>query len=769
DGRFWVATNRTLCEFLSSRNERGHSFRAYPKSQGLGAYEIVSLAEDQYGNLWMGTNSAGAMKLARSGFVTFGEEDGFTEISAIFEKTNGELCVVGGVPGNLTGSVAEGVRIDATDPASILYWRRLGRFDGQKFTWLRPNAPKRIKSFFGWGWNQTALQDHTGEWWIMTYGELYRFPKTNRFEDLKTIRPKAVYTTQDGLASPDLFRIFEDSSGDIWISSISSIESGLAQWERVTETWHDLSRTDGLPSFKEHAATAFREDRAGHLWIGFSWGGLARYRDGKFTYFTADDGVPPGWIYDLYVDHAGRLWIASTLGGLARVDDPSADRPTSITYTTADGLSSNKATCLTEDRYGCIYVGTSRGLDRLDPATGRVKHFTSADGLVPGEIVVLFCDRKGDIWIGNPSGLSRLTPHLDPPQSPPPILINGLRIAGIQQTVSALGESTVALPDLAADKNQLQIDFVGLSFALGESLRYQYKLEGADREWSPPTDQRMVNYANLAPGRYRFLVRAINSDGVATPTPAMISFTILPPLWQRWWFLMGVAAFVAGAAYLAYRYRVAQLTKLERVRTRIATDLHDDIGSSLSQIAILSEVARQEDELSPRVAEPLDQIATVSRELVDAMSDIVWAINPHRDSLPDLTRRVRRFASDMFTARNIAFHFRAPEGEADVKLDADVRRQVFMIFKESINNIVRHSGCTQAEIELEFKKGRLQLRLSDNGCGFDAAGPSYGHGLMSMRERARSLGGELEVDSQPGRGTVVTLQVPITRRRDLPE
>jgi signal transduction histidine kinase/ligand-binding sensor domain-containing protein len=759
DGRFWVATNVGLCELIPSGDNQGRRFRTYPRVKGLGYYEIFALAEDQYGNLWMGTAHTGALKLTRSGFTTFGEEDGFTWIASIFEDTDGDLCFVGQV---LVGTKAEGGKSDATDPASIVRERRLGQFDGQRFTWLRPHVPKQPVWLFGWGFNQIALQDYVGEWWVMAaYDALYRFPPVNRFEDLKTTRPKAVYTTKDGLPSSDLFRIFEDSRGDIWISCVTN-EGGLARWDRATDTWHNISRTEGLPSLKDRGAMVFREDRAGNLWIGFERGALARYRAGQFTSFTIEDGVPAGSIYDLFVDHAGRLWMASTLGGLARLDDPSAERPTFITYTTADGLSSNKATCVAEDRFGRIYVGTARGLDRLDPATGRIKHFTSADGLVPGEIVVLFCDRKGDIWIGNPAGLSRFTPQPDPPLSPPPVLINGLRVAGRQQTISALGETAVALPDLDPEQNQLQIEFVGLSFAPGESLRYQYMLEGADRDWSAPTDQRTVSYASLSPGRYRFLVRAINSEGTISAAPATITFKILRPIWQRWWFLTLAVLLLGLAGYAAYRYRVARLLELERVRTRIATDLHDDIGSNLTRIALLTEVVRQQvRQDDPDMIERLGSISYISRESVDAMSDIIWAINPQRDRLRDLIQRMRRFAEDALNARNIAFRFRAPSLEQDIKLGPDMRREVFLIFKESVNNMVRHSACTEAEIDFQIEGGWLVLKLSDNGKGLDLTHESEGQGLLSMRQRAKKLGGELEIRSPNGQGTTVTLRVPL--------
>ena len=213
--------------------------------------------------------------------------------------------------------------------------------------------------------------------------------------------------------------------------------------------------------------------------------------------------------------------------------------------------------------------------------------------------------------------------------------------------------------------------------------------------------------------------------------------------------------------------------------TLIATDLHDDIGSSLSQIAILSEVVSQRvPQDNAPVIEPLSLIAGTSREMVDSMSDIVWAINPQRDHLSDLTQRMRRFASDILSARDINFRFRAPDAEKDMSLGADLRREVYLIFKECVNNLVKHSGCTEAELELRIVNGWIVLRISDDGCGFDTAASSCrnvdgatvslgGHGLASMRRRAVALGGTFEVKSAPGRGTVSTLKVPARGRLQL--
>ena len=213
------------------------------------------------------------------------------------------------------------------------------------------------------------------------------------------------------------------------------------------------------------------------------------------------------------------------------------------------------------------------------------------------------------------------------------------------------------------------------------------------------------------------------------------------------------------AAEALQRSREERLRELERVRRRIATDLHDDIGSSLTQISIMSEVVqnRGNGENTPA----LSMIANASRELIDAMSDIVWAINPQKDHLSDLKQRMRRFAADVLTARNIDLDFRAPLDETDIVLGANIRREVFLIFKETINNIVKHSACTRAEIDFRIADGKLLLHVKDNGKGFELTNESEGHGLMSIRERTAALGGAIEIDSATGQGTTTSLSVPL--------
>jgi PAS domain S-box-containing protein len=1077
DGHLWVGTVGGLVELIPQSKPGEFQIRNYTKAEGLSDNIITSLMQDREGDLWVGSDSGGLMKVARGGFTTYTETDGLGSgrIAAFIEDRAGAFYA-------LTTSFQ-------TQLPTI------NRFDGRRFSATTPRLPKEVKNT--WGWYQLTLQDHAGEWWVPTAHGLFRFPRVSSVEQLAVTSPRAVYTSKEGMPNDEIFRLFEDSRGDIWISTVGPNLDPLVRWERSTDSFHHYTLTEGMPRV---APTAFQEDQSGSLWMGFYDGGLVRYRDGRFTNFTVErDHVPAGVVRGLYVDQSGRLWVATSQGGLGRVEDLGSDHPRITSYTTAEGLASDHVTAVTEDRWGRIYVGTGRGLDRLDPQTGRIKHYTAADGLANNYINVALRDRAGSLWFGTLQGISKLVPELEAPAPAPPVLISALRIAGLNYPISELGETEVGRIELETDKNQIQAEFLSLLFAPGQTLRYQYMLEGADRDWSTPAAERTITYANLQPGSYVFKVRALNSDGVMSQRPAQFAFTILPPIWRRWWFITIAALLIIGVIIAVERYRAARvrelnaalseskqlteqlttqrgelyqanrtlelefevtrilaeaetggeaaprilqvicentgwdvgaiwrvtndneglgcvavwhqptvnaasfealtkdyvfsrgeglpgrvwaegkplwisalevdenfprlsmavreglqsafgfpvllegeslgvleffsrehrerdedltvmlstigiqigqlierkqaeetlresenrfrtlaetasdaiitidarsriifvnaaaekifgyamdelvgadmsmlmpeylrhlhqaglgryvetgrkhiswegvelpglhkdgreiplelsfgeferegqrfftgiardvserkraeealrqareerLRELERVRKRIATDLHDDIGSSLTQISILSEVVRQQigQEDSP-VTTPLYMIANASRELVDSMSDIVWAINPQKDHLSDLTQRMRRFASDVFTARNIEFRFRGPATEDDVQLGANVRRELFLIFKESINNMVRHSGCTSADIEFRVEGDHILLKLGDNGKGFDTSGDSDGHGLASMKERARGLSGALEIVSSEGRGTTTTLYVPLAQ------
>ncbi|MBS1795445.1 MAG: ATP-binding protein [Acidobacteria bacterium] len=764
DGRIYAGGDTVgLAEYMPEAGPGEPSFRT------LSTDKILSLGEDSAGNLWIGSESKGAWQMARNGFVRYGEAEGISqtaEISSIFASREGEIFLT-------------------VQPNKLLRLTADGKFEN-----ILPAAqPPR-----SWGWNFLDFEAHDGEWWIPTVSGLKRYPKLKNYADLARTAPKRTYSAADGLWSNEAFNIFEDSRGDIWITTCCSAAT-LSRWERRTDKIHSYSAADGLPD--RNGAVSFAEDTHGSIWLGYYFGKLARFRDGRFETFGARDGLTESRIEDLLVDARGRLWIPTSGYGIFRVDDPSAEKPVFKSISTQNGLSSNQILCLTQDRFGRVYAGTGHGINRIDEADV-VRTFTQSDGL-PGNLIRrCAADTKGNLWFASQSNLLRFRTEIET-TVPPTVFIDKLSVNGVPQKISALGETEISLPDLESNQTQIEIDFFALTFGSGDNIRYQYRLDAQD--WSNPSEQQALSL-NLASGRHRFEVRAVRTDGVASERAATVSFVILAPVWQRWWFLLICALLVSLIISSLYGYRVAKLkainsalteakiaeenlrrsreerlAELEQVRTRIATDLHDDIGASLTQIAILSEVARQQNKASNGAgAEPLTMIYDVSNELVSTMSDIVWSINPHKDHLHDLTLRMRRFASDVLAAKEIDFEFEAPEEAAEIPLNSNLRREVFLIFKEAVNNIVRHSGATRVDIEFSLSENGLALTIEDDGRGFDPekfrenstaslfADYRGGNGLLSMRRRAAELGGEFEISSAAGRGSVVQLRLPLQNK-----
>jgi two-component sensor histidine kinase len=381
--------------------------------------------------------------------------------------------------------------------------------------------------------------------------------------------------------------------------------------------------------------------------------------------------------------------------------------------------------------------------------------------------MVALRDSNGSLWFGNDHGLMRLDPLPEERSQPPPVTISEFKVRGVRHTLSALGETEFSGLSLPANQNQLEVGFTGLEFRAGKKLTYQYQLEGAENNWSPATTERTVNYASLSPGSYRFLVRAINSEGLVSAKPASLAFTIVPPIWQRNWFRVLAVLLFASILYAIYRYRVEQLLAVERIRARIATDLHDDIGSTLSQISILSEVASRDID-EPKSIDSLQEIAGLSRQSMEAMSDIVWAIDPEQDRVEQLAHRMRRFASDLSTTDGVRVHFQGPTEEKSLEIETDMRRQIFLIFKESLHNALRHSGCQNIDVNFQASEGRLILTIQDDGCGFDPARARLGLGLISIEQRAGLLGGKAEIISAPGRGTLIRVDTLLNRGRSWP-
>jgi ligand-binding sensor domain-containing protein/signal transduction histidine kinase len=737
EGAMWVGTHSGLAQLMPP----SHSVRAYASKQGLSHSDINSLAQDDNGNIWVGTDGGGAIRIAKNAFITYGMQDGLgsSYVIGLLEDRTGRLCAVTKAPGCLYVNGFDGSRFQAVAlPVSNVHYGS------------------------GWlGWYQVLAQSRDGEWWAASEKGLLRFSPVDLTQLPRTTLLHR-YGVQDGLGGNHVFQVFEDSKGRLWISTRDPAGNALSMWDPASASFRVFSQNDGLPSLRDQWANGFFEDRFGQVWIGLEGIGVLRYKHDRFEEFSVRDGVPHGGIRRFHQDAQGRLWLGSGSGGLGRVDNPEAERPTFMKYDRSSGLSASEVQAITEDHFGRIYVGSGHGVDRLDPDSGRVRQYTSADGLASGEVQTALRDRTGALWFGTVQGVSRFIPMPKVQHSAPRVRLTALYVGGKPYSLPPCGSVDLTLGDLPPNHNHIQIDFAGLSFASGELLRYEYQLLGARRPVSVTSTRRSVTYAELPPGEYRFSVRAIDADGGESQIPATLQFQILAPIWMRGWFLALSSAAAAMFAFVAYHHRKRQSLAIDRLRTRLASDLHDEIGSGLSQIAILAEMARRHLNVNrPDAAVTLERVAEISRELVNAMSDLLWAMNARTDRLGDLTHRMQKFASDLFSFGDVEFEFCATGLVDDKRISFDIRRNIYLIFRESLRNVVRHSGCTRAAVHLYCQHRLFTMFVFDNGIGFDPSCQGIGQGISSMHERAREIGGKIKWNSQGG--TSVTLLVPLDK------
>jgi ligand-binding sensor domain-containing protein/two-component sensor histidine kinase len=705
----------------------------YSSAHRLSVASVTALRVDGEGNLWMGT-PYGLDKLAGDMIATYTTANGLPHPGAnqTYEDRRGRIYVTSGC----TSALVE--------------------ISGSRVTPVSQDLME-------FACRALLFQDSRGNWWYRTKRRGLEYSVGPEW------RPeRGVAVTIDGRpGTAEVWTILEAADGTIWIGA----RDGLYAARFSTAATPRLRRAVDKPDIE-----FLVQDRTGTTWLGSRYS-LSRVQGNQAVDVPVSEGLPSTDVRAFHLDGRGRLWIGLRYHGVSMTENPDSTPPRFVNYSTLNGLSSDTVWSIAEDAAGRIYLGTGKGLDRLDPDTGAIRTFTSEDGLAGSTTVHLLFSRSGHLWLASDSGVSRLDPRLERPPSPtPPVLITRLRVAGDVVPLDETGTTRPAALELQPTRNNLDVQFVAVRYGPNAPLHYQYKLEGVDDAWSAPTDQRELHFARVAPGRYRLLVRAVDSLSGTGGEPASLEFRVLAPFYLRGWFIAVAGVAILGLAYALYRYRLARFLEVAHMRTRIATDLHDDIGANLTKIAILSEVVRQQLQGDGDSGSPLAAIARISRESVSSMSDIVWAINPRRDTVLDLTRRMRQYAEELFAQSDTTLTFTAPaSNQQHSRLGIELRRDLFLIFKEAVTNVARHAGCSRVDVELSIEDASLTLRVTDNGVGFEPNADADGEGLASMQRRAERLGGTLTLQSRLASGSTIVARVPVTaarraarRRHDLP-
>jgi signal transduction histidine kinase len=310
-------------------------------------------------------------------------------------------------------------------------------------------------------------------------------------------------------------------------------------------------------------------------------------------------------------------------------------------------------------------------------------------------------------------------------------------------------------------QNSLSFSFAALDFVAPGKIIYYYQLYPYDKNWVEAGNRNYAAYTNIPPGEYTFRVKAWGPTIGAKDAEATLSIIITPPFWKTWWFVGLLVLALGSLLYMLYRYRIDQLIALQKVRNRIATDLHDDIGSTLTNISILSELSRQKLDRHEEAGVFLNRIAEEVNNSSQALDDIVWSINTNNDTLEQTVARMRRYAAEIFDGANIHYSLQLDEHFAQRKLNMEQRRDCFLLFKEVINNIYKHADAREVSIRVWLEGNQLHMTIEDDGKGFDPTQVTHRNGLKNMQHRIGKWKGQLQIQSTPGKGTHTSLSFPV--------
>lgn len=555
----------------------------------------------------------------------------------------------------------------------------------------------------------------------------------------------------------------EDSHGNIWIGTgmgLNFYQPATAACRRVL--WNKSSR-DIIPSY---IIRHLEISSDGNVWAGTDEG-LFKINPSTYhaTSFGKENGLPVNRLSFIHEskDHQ-TLWLGTGQGLVSFQLSTQRFR----SYSLQQGRDFNIMAIL-EDDHGNLWIGTDHGIVKWNLQSNDTRIFTSKNGLNTNRFnpAACYADDNGLFFFGGERGFQSFYPDsIYTNTITPPVVLTDFKLFN----QSILNGKNAGLAneflqqkklDLKYNQNFFSIDFAALNYINSEANSYSYQLVGIDKDWVNAGNSRTATYTNIPPGTYEFKVRGSNNDGVWNKEGASIFIRITPPWWKTWWFYaLCVIAFVA-ALYGLYRYRFNQIKKLFAIRSKIARDLHDDIGSTLSSISLMSQLAKDGTGSTDKEQELFETISTASREAMELMSVIVWSVNPNNDKLSNILIRMREYASDILEASNIDLKITLEEDVKDLIIPMEKRKDFYLIFKEAVNNVAKYSKAATANIRLFREHGKMVMTIEDDGKGFEVGKLRSGNGLVNMKERAKFIGGILDLQSQPGRGTSVRLEMPV--------
>lgn len=732
DGIIWLGTEGGLVRYQQEK------FITLTKAEGLSDNSVVAIYQDREGSIWLGTQLGGINRMSRHIITPYGRKvDGkLTSVYPILEDHTGRIWLGGnGIYSGNTG-------------VELYYGRDEGLVQ----------------------YAVTALyEDSKKNLWIGTAGGLFMRVQ-EKFIDVS-----------DKLGLPvgnyNVFAIKEDRAGNLWFGT----DKGLVKVSHGVVAQYQVK--DGLAG---EEVKVILEDRAGNLWFG-TYNGLSCLRAGRFHNYRDSEGLVSAKIRSLYEDESGTLWIGTYDGGLARLQNGKID-----VFTEKDGLFNNGVFQILEDRRGNFWISCNRGIYRVskkqleDFAAGRARALTCTAFGKPDGMIISECNggsqpagiraRDGRLWFPTQAGAAVIDPESIAINSrPPPVVIERCLL---DQDESAFDSGLKVLPD----KENIEIQYTGLSFIKPENMRFRYRLAGIDRDWVEAGGRRVANYAHLPPGEYLFQVIAANSDGIWNERGAALKIIIIPPFWRTWWFSTVVMLTMIALAAFFYQRRIALLKKAnaaqaaftrkliesqENERKRIAAELHDSLGQHLIVIKNLALMILQQSAQPDNMNRQVDEISREASQAISEVREISYNLRPYQLDRLGLTKAIQSIIKKVSASSAIAI--RAEIDDIDELFSKESEINLYRIVQECINNILKHSAAANAQVIIKNNHHQLRITIADDGRGFEPAMVGAregqpGFGLTGISERAGLLNGKTLIDSVPGQGTTVTITIPIRSR-----
>jgi ligand-binding sensor domain-containing protein/two-component sensor histidine kinase len=751
--RIWLGTNEGL-KLISGFAGRPHlDFQNLPvpfNTSALTKTNITSIFQQQNGNFWIGTDQ-GLINVRPDGQeIQFTEKDGLpsSSVTCIFNDRENNLWI---------GTTLGLTKIVAPTPVPI-------HFSFQE----KPDAAVLLKKLC----DTQAL--------ISSEGLVFKYDlssgKTKKILQYKA-REDFVYVTN---SNPFLFvyqkqlQSFDSELTHLHpISSLPPADNFFSATTTNNQTIF-IGSTNGIKIYvhrkaKNDSTFSMRinnvlADKKGYVWIGTWTNGLYRCKydeaNERWSEIIHLPKFPDEHIRSLFEDKNGSILAGTRYNGVVKILEKDAHHFDYSLWNQQTGLSSNWVRDIAEDEKGNIWLVTMSGVDKLLVGNtfkvfnySRVVHFITNANLIT--------HIKGDTLLcSSVHGVFQLTDKDVEQISPVPVYLTKIDLGNSEKPLlSNLSTSQKII--LPYSNNHLSFEFTSPVYLNEKEILYSYRLEGSgDTTWSKPSNSHSVEYASLEPGHYQFEVRMLGWNGNYGPTTSFL-FSVKPPYWRTWWFYALCLVAVVLILFAFYKYRINQLLKLQNVRNRIATDLHDDIGSTLTNISILSELSHKNLQQPVEAEKYLKRINEEINSSGQALDDIIWSINTSNDSLEEMIVRMRRFAAELFDNSNTQCHLELHPSAIGKKLNMEQRRDLYLIFKESLNNIYKHASAKTVQVDLSVVSQAVKLSIKDDGRGFNPNIATHRNGLKNLQARVAKWKGTIILDTQPGQGTLIKITMPV--------